>query len=276
MINRISVIISTYNQPEFLELTLKSFASQRHINYNNCEIIVADDGSKISTKELINDVQINFPCKILHVWHPDDGFRKSSILNKAVIASSGDYLLFVDGDCVVSVDFIANQIKLAEKKYFVAGNRVLLSKIFTERVVNDKLDLQKIPSLSWLFLALSKKTNKLFHWVRLSPTGLWRKLRNNNWRYPKGCNVAVWKEDYIKVNGYEETYTGWGHEDADFFIRLLHSDVRVKDGRFSVPVYHLWHKLNLRDNEQENLKRMMSRADDKSCIRAKLGIEQYC
>lgn len=273
--NKISVVISTYNQPEFLELALKSLANQIGVICDNYEVIVADDGSNESTAKLINQIQINYRPKLLHIWHPDDGFRKSMILNKAVLASTGDYLLFVDGDCVVNNDFIYNHLQLAEKGYFVAGNRVLLNKAFTEQVVKNKINLQNISSLDWLFFAITKKSNKLLHWLRLNYNGRWRKMRQSDWRYPKGCNIGVWKSDYIKVNGYDELFTGWGHEDADFFIRLLHSGVLIKDGRFSVPVLHLWHKLAPRVREQENFKKMMAIAGNQQYVLAECGFSNH-
>lgn len=275
MVNKISIVVSTYNQPEFLSLVLSSLANQVGISYANCEVIIADDGSTYDTKKVVTHFQESYPCKLVHMWHDDAGFRKAMILNKAVAMASGSYLIFIDGDCTVGKDFIYKHIKLAEQKYFVAGNRVLLSESFTKEIVKNRLNLQNKSFVEWMIMALSKKSNKFLHWLRLSTNGAWRKSRQNDWRYPKGCNIAMWKSDYIAVNGYDENFTGWGHEDADFFIRLLHSGVRIKDGRFAVPVYHLWHKLSSRNNEKENLARMMERSRDKSCIKAKVGISQY-
>lgn len=275
MINKVSVIISTYNQPEFLKLTLQSFADQKGINYKNCEVIIADDGSKEDTSNLIAKYKVNYPCRLLHVWHHDNGFRKAAILNKAVRASVGEYLLFVDGDCVVNADFIANHLRLAELGYFVAGNRVLLNEEFTKQVIQKRINLQNISVVMWLFFAISMKSNKFLHWMRLGANANWRKSRSTNWRYPKGCNIAIWKSDYLSINGYDESFEGWGHEDADLFIRLLHNHILIKDGRFYVPVFHLWHKLNSRENEDENLQRMIVRANDKSYIQALLGIHQH-
>lgn len=267
-----SIIISTYNQPDYLQLILKSLATQEKIDYTQHEVIIADDGSKNDTAEIIHKFQENYPCTLKHIWHPDDGFRKAMILNKAAIAATGDYLIFIDGDCIVGKDFVANQLNLAEPGYYVAGDRVLLSQQYTQEIIHHHIDLQRISTFNWFKLYLRKSSNKLLHCLRLGSNGKWRKLRQKNWRYPKGCNIAVWKSDYIAVNGYDEIFVGWGHEDTDFFIRLIHNRIFIKNGRFSAPVYHLWHKFSPRDNEQENLKKMIERSKDTNCIRAECGI----
>jgi len=271
---KISLIISTYNQPDFLRLTLKSLANQDKVDYAQCEVIIADDGSEHNTTELISQFQTSYPCRLKHIWHTDDGFRKAMILNKAVAAATGDYLIFLDGDCIVNSHFVVNHLVLAESGYFIAGSRVLLSQQYTQEIIQHDIDLQSITPFHWAKLYFTKKTNKLLHCISLAPNGKWRKLRQMNWRYPKGCNVALWKADYLAINGYDEVYSGWGHEDADFFIRLIHHHVLIKDGRFSVPVYHLWHKLSSRESEPNNLQRVLVRSIDKDCIYAEQGIDQ--
>ncbi|RTK94622.1 MAG: glycosyltransferase [Neisseriaceae bacterium] len=271
----ISIIISTYNQPDYLKLTLQSIAKQENISFNMLEVLIADDGSQDDTSNLIKELIPSYPCQIKHIWHEDLGFRKSAILNKAVAASVGEYLIFIDGDCVIPADYISSQLKLRETGYFVAGNRVLMSKEYTTEILRENIALESLHKLQWIVLYIKKSTNKLLHFVRLPPNSNWRKLRRTNWRYPKGCNIGVSRDDYIAVNGYDESFSGWGHEDADFFVRLLHNNIYIKDGRFSVPVFHLWHKLNSRENEEENMKRLQHRIDDKNLITAKLGLSQY-
>lgn len=272
---KISVIISTYNQPCYLDLVLKSLSNQININFNDYEVIIADDGSSNDTELIISAYKSNFPFKFLHVWHNDYGFRKAHILNKSVAASTGDYLIFIDGDCIVSEDFLYGHAKMAEVGFFIAGNRVLLSKDFTSEIVEKNINLHNITKLKWLFLYLNSSVNKLSHWIRLSYNGKFRKLRSDNWKYPKGCNISLWKDSYIAINGYDESFSGWGHEDADFFIRLLHFGIKIKDGRLAVPVYHLWHKFNDRSNEQSNLKLLYSRVVDDNFIKAIDGIDKY-
>lgn len=270
-----SVIISTYNQPQYLELTLKSILAQVGIEFSNIEIIVADDGSSDETKILIDTIRNKLPCSIKHVWHEDRGFRKSTILNKAVSCSVGEYLIFVDGDCVVPRDYIKNQLLIAENGYFVAGNRVLLSQEYSVNIVKNQIEVNYNSNITWMSLYFKKHSNKLLHFLRFPTTCGWRKLRKSNWKYPKGCNMAVWRKDYYKVNGYDELFNGWGHEDADFFVRLLHSGIFIKDGRFCVPVFHLWHKFNSRDNEAENMRKLLERIGNVDLVDAVDGVNKY-
>lgn len=273
--NKISIILATYNWHTALDIILDNLARQLK-RKNNVEIIIADDGSSTLTKEIISKHQA-FNSQIKHVWHEDNGFRKSIILNKAVAESSGDYLIFLDGDCVPFPDFIDNHITLAEQCYFVAGNRVLLSQKFTKELISKPQIVQNIVKwrlFNWIFAKISKNVNRMFPKLRLG-NGKWRYARSTNWKYPKGCNFALWREDFVAVNGFDEDFSGWGHEDADLFIRLIHNGIKIKDGRFSVPVLHLWHKESDRAQERSNWDRLMQRVEDKNCIKATTGFNQY-
>ena len=125
----VSVIITTYNSPNFLEQCLNSFLTQKDKNF---EIIVADDGSTKDTEKLIK--QYENKLKISHVWHSDDGFRAAKIRNEAVKISTGNYLVFIDGDCIAFDDFIENHKKIAENGYFARGNRAMLSQTFSKKI----------------------------------------------------------------------------------------------------------------------------------------------
>lgn len=270
-----SIILATYNWPQALDLCLTHLTPQI-LKHPDIELIIADDGSGIETTQIINKYQVILKNQIKHVWHEDNGFQKSLILNKAVTASKGHYLIFLDSDCIPFDDYIQQQLALAQSGYFVAGNRVLLSKLFTEQT------LQRSPSsiqvilkwspFKWICSYLKKQTNKLLPWLRLKTTAKWRYARSLNWKYPKGCNFAVWKNDFIQINGFDHSFSGWGHEDADLFIRLIHHGIKVKDGRFSIPVLHLWHKESSRFNEVINYQKLMERVADKNFVKAVSGL----
>lgn len=273
---KISLIISTYNRPDTLELVLMSVAKQIIPSGSVLEVLVADDGSGIETKSLVTRFQQNFPFELLHIWHEDIGFRLAAIRNLATSKSSGEYLIFIDGDCLIAPDFILNQTQLAEKGYFVGGNRVLLRESYTKFALGNKLiNIATTSVVSSVLARLSGKTNKWLPALRLNPLASWRKKYAQNWRRPKGCNMALWRQDCLAVNGFDEGFAGWGHEDADFLVRLLHAGIQIKDGRFAAPVYHLWHKVNDRSNEAENMARLMERVNDKDFIRAADGVDKY-
>ncbi len=272
-----TVVLSTYNWRAALNLILNSLLPQLK-THTDTELIIADDGSAFDTKELIQSYQQQLPGRIMHIWHEDAGFRKSVILNKAVSAASGDYLLFLDGDCIPFPDYITQHKQLAQVGYFVAGNRVLLSKEYTAKLINNPVLVNQIFSwglISWFRAKMHKKVNKIFSFLRLDPASGWRYSRAQNWKYPKGCNIGMFKADFAAVNGYDEVFSGWGHEDADLFIRLLHNNIKIKDGRFAIPVLHLWHKESSRVNESANYARLMDRLQDKSCIQAQDGLNKY-
>ena len=276
----VSLIINTYNHVDKLRLILNSCLAQKfsgEVVIDDIELIVADDGSRSDTAELIKNYQEKCQFKLKHVWHEDNGFRRTVILNKAVAQASGDYIIFLDGDCVLFPDYIMQHIKLAEKGFFVAGNRVLLSPEFSQVLLTDNTLVKNIYSwslLGWIIAKITKKVNKILPWLRLGGVS-WRKSRQNNWKYPKGCNIGMWRDDFINVNGFDELFIGWGHEDADLFIRLLHSGIKIKDGRFAVPVLHLWHKENDQSNEKENYQRMIERANNFLVVKAEVGVSQY-
>lgn len=264
---KISVIVTTYNRPNALDITLNSLQQQIILPF---ETIVADDGSSSSTQSIVKQ----YP-QVKHVWHKDNGFQAASIRNKAVVKSTGDYLIFIDGDIVVFPDFITQHIKLAEANCFIAGNRILLNSLLTKQweiKQNNPLQWNKI---DWIKARFNHSINRLSPLIRLSTEAAWRKYRPEQWQGVRTCNLAVAKKDFLAINGFDETYQGWGHEDADLAIRLIHNKIYRKDGRFAIPVLHLWHPENSRHNEQKNWQRLQKRLTNKQIIKAKKGVDQY-
>lgn len=274
-----SIIISTYNYPDALDLLLSSLIPQVK-QFPETEIMIADDGSGEATNAIIQKYQHLLPA-IKHIWHEDCGFQKATILNKAVMASTGDYLIFLDGDCVPFPDYVQTHLHFAEKNYFVAGHRILLSQDFTNTLLNKKIDLENLFNALWLKLYFQKKANKIIpkiksRFVKKILQGICFAYRQKTkWQSPKGCNFAVFREDFFAVNGFDEQYQGWGHEDSDLFIRLIHYGVYIKDAKFFIPVMHLWHPLVTRNNASDNYAMLLQHADNKNCIGAKAGINQY-
>jgi glycosyltransferase involved in cell wall biosynthesis len=238
------------------------------------EVLVADDGSRKETAAAVAEVGVNFPVPLVHLWQTDDGFRAAAARNLAVAASRGDYLVFVDGDCVLRPDFVARHRALAEPAWFVAGNRVLLSESFTKKVLQTPMiELHGDSRLSWLGRRFSGAINR---WLPLCfvPGNGWRKRQPQRWQGARTCNLALWRSDFEAINGFDEAFQGWGHEDADLAIRLLHAGVQRKDGRFATAVLHLWHHENDRSNLAENERRLAEiLAGDRR--RAAVGIDTY-
>ncbi len=267
----ISVIVTTYNWPQALLLCLKSLYAQTDVYF---EIIIADDGSRPENLALIEVMLSAAPVKVQLAHHADLGFRAAAIRNKAVALSQGEYLVFVDGDCVLPRDFIAQHRTLAEQGYFVPGNRVLLSQQYTHQVLQDNIELQQLSRGYLGLMWLQGNINRISALMRL-PLGALRKWRPKKWQQAMTCNLAIWRSDFIQINGFDEIFEGWGYEDSDLVIRLIHQGVKRKEGRFALPVFHLWHAQNDRSQETSNLERLHARLADKHIIRAAQGVSQY-
>ena len=267
----IAVIVTTYNRPDALAAVLEGFLSQSDRNF---ELLIADDGSKSDTADMIAQYQKRAPFAIRHIWQEDDGFRAAAIRNRAIAASNADYIVLIDGDCVPPVDFVASQRALAEPGWFLAGNRLMLTQEFTQQVLHDKLPIHLWRLRDWLPALRRGYIERWLPLIRLMHLGPLRKLTPQRWKGAKTCNLSAYRKDLLTVNGLDESYTGWGLEDSDLVIRLLRAGIHHKSARFSVPVLHLWHKENDRSNLLQNQQRLDA-ALAATHIRAQRGVDQY-
>jgi len=247
----ISVIVSTYNREDALDVVLRALARQSDRNF---EIVVADDGSGPATARVVRDWAARNPVPIKHVWHDDRGFRLAEIRNRGIRASSGAYIVFLDGDCIARRDFVAKHRRLAEPRWFVTGTRILLSRELTDRILHEGLE----PELWGLARFMAHRLRH--HFNRVAPLlalrlGPMRKLMAHRWRGARGSNMAFWRADLERVGGFDTSFSGWGREDSDIFIRMIRAGVRRKDGRFASGVLHLWHpdadRSHLDDNDRQ-------------------------
>lgn len=267
---KISVIITTYNWPQALRAVLFALMNQ---SCQDFEIIIADDGSKTETKDLIFSWSKKLNVPLHHVFQEDRGFRASAIRNKAILKANAPYLLFIDGDCVPPISCIEKHLALREKGYFVVGNRVLLSKNFTLQVLSENLRIETWSFWRWMITRIKGGCNRLSPFIRL-PLNLLRKMRPTTWKGAMGCHLAIWKEDLLRVNGWEEEYEGWGYEDSDLVVRLIQAGVKRKEARFAIPVIHLWHPIRSREDEAENWKKLQNRKQFQNYSAIK-GLNQY-
>ncbi|TKG92329.1 glycosyltransferase [Puteibacter caeruleilacunae] len=231
---KVTLIISTYNRPDALKQTLNSILYQ---SKNPDEVIIADDGSNGDTHKLILEYKKRITCPIHHIWHPDKGYRLAAIRNKALKKASSDYIIFIDGDIILDVNFIEDHLSIAKPDYFVNGSRVILSEKVTRRITSgrtcsnilegakNKLNGYRIP---WLHKLIS------------GPTKSHKRIR--------GCNMAFWKKDLENIGGYDERYIGWGLSDSDLVIRLMKSGIKRKNMKFLGICYHLYHEFADRSN----------------------------
>ncbi|HWL06525.1 MAG TPA: glycosyltransferase family 2 protein [Xanthobacteraceae bacterium] len=233
----ISVIVTTYNRPDALNAVLRGLSRQSDAAF---EVIIADDGSRDDTRQLVESWRGRVRG-LAHVWQPDTGFRPGEARNLAVRASRGDYLIFLDGDCIPRADFVARHRRLARSGWLVAGNRILLSADLTERVLREGLEPEQWRFGEIVHHRVSAGLNRLLPVLRL-PMGILRHGRAGDWKGVRTCNMAVWRADFMRVDGFDHAFNGWGREDSDLAVRLIHAGVRRADGRFATGVFHLWHR----------------------------------
>ncbi|HEX8602933.1 MAG TPA: glycosyltransferase family 2 protein [Pseudoduganella sp.] len=267
--SKISVIVTTYNRPDALTAVIEACFAQDDPHY---EIIIADDGSTNNTRDCVAALCARAPVPLRHVWQPDEGFRAARVRNLGTLAASGDYIVFLDGDCIPEKNFVSQHRKLAKRGFIVSGSRVLMSEQYTRTLLDAHIDLHRLRWSERLRLRLGGHFNKFLQTVLVLPD-VGRERRKFTWRRIKSCNLAVWRSDLDRVNGFDQSFTGWGHEDSDLVVRLFNAGVLRKDGAFATEVYHLWHHENPRDQTTSNRKVVLQRAAD-GTIRAKAGLEE--
>jgi glycosyltransferase involved in cell wall biosynthesis len=251
----ISVVVTTYNRSDALAQVLGGLARQSDTNF---EIIVADDGSIEPQRDAVRTSALTLGLSLTHVWHPDVGFTASRVRNRGVSVARGIYLVFLDGDCVPDVDFVQQHRRLAELGCFVNGSRVLLSEKFTQGVVSGVVPVVGRSIGFWLARKFKGDASKLLGFLRL-PDGFWRKRIDFSWRGIRSCNMAVWRTDFERVNGFDESFVGWGHEDADFVLRLHNAGSVRKNGYCATEVFHLWHNEASRVQASSNADKVIER-----------------
>lgn len=235
----VSVLISTYNWKEALALCVRSVLRQ---TVRPAEIVIADDGSRDDTRATIEALRRETDIPIVHVWQEDCGFRKTEILNKAILKVSHPYIVQIDGDVVLERHFIEDHLEVAEKGCFVCGSRVGLKPEMTARFLREGVDFRP----PFLQLGLGYALNSL----RIGPLRRYLAPRfgQKDLTRLRGCNMAFWREDLLRVNGYNEDLTMWGQEDTEIAYRLMHAGVCKRFLKAGGVEYHLWHKPASRAN----------------------------
>lgn len=237
---KVALLISTYNWPEALEIVLLSVLRQSRMPD---EVLIADDGSDERTARLIETYRTGHRLPITHVWHEDQGFRKSIILNKAVKQASAPYVIEIDGDIILHPHFIADHLRAAERGYFVQGSRAMIG----ERKSGEILRTKK-----WNIHAFARGMTTRFNAIRFPLLSGLFKTDPQSSHNVKGCNLAFWLEDYVRINGYYNGFEGWGWEDYEFAERLINAGIRKKRLKWAAVGYHIFHALYSRGNFEPN------------------------
>lgn len=235
---QISIIITTYNSEEWLKKVLEGYLVQTEKNF---EIIIADDGSTEKTKAIIELFSSKFSHPIIHVWQEDQGFRKTRILNKAILKSTTNYLLFSDGDCIPRKDFVAQHLKHKEIGYFLSGGYFKLPLSISKEINSQDISSNRCFQIRWL---IQKKIPLQFKVVKLTNTPIFASFMN--WITPtkktfNGHNSSCFKSDLLAVNGFNEDMQ-YGGLDRELGERLFHLGIKSKQIRYSAICLHLDHE----------------------------------
>jgi glycosyltransferase involved in cell wall biosynthesis len=257
----ISLVISTYNQPLALA---QVFAGVRRQTRQPAEILISDDGSGEPTRQLIQEFAASSPVPVRHIWHPDDGFRKTTILNQTVLAAAGDYLVFTDADCVPHEQFVADHAALAERNFWVQGRRCFVREEFVPAFAADQT-----PVWWWMLTGKITGAAKGVRW----PVAIIR--RDTKQRGIIGCNMGFWRDDLLAVNGFDEAYTGWGvGEDSDLGTRVYHLGRQRKFVYGRAITFHLNHPMAPKGHHAASLARLAETIRTRK-IRCEQGLDRH-
>jgi glycosyltransferase involved in cell wall biosynthesis len=255
-----SIVVSTYNRPDALALVLAALRAQDHLPD---EVLVADDGSDARTATLVASIASTFPVPLHHVWHADEGFRAGAIRNRAIAAATGAYVLQLDGDIVLHRAAVRHHLAFARPDTFVQGSRALLDRALTEQLLRT----QRIGAHPFERGVGHRLNGWYLPWLAPFGTGAPRDPLVR----VRGCHVAYWRADALRVNGYNEAMTGWGLEDSEFVARLQHAGVTRRTLKFAAVAWHLWHEERPRDAVPAN-RAIYDRTIAERATRCALGI----
>lgn len=225
-----SLVTPTYNWPQALDLLLLSIMNQTVLPN---EVIIADDGSKSDTKDLIEEYQKIFPVPLLHIWHEDIKNRKPRIMNKAIAKAQYEYIIEIDGDIIMNKHFVEDHLHFAQKGFYLFGSRVniqasLLDKLFSKKIIH--------------FNFFSKGIKKRGRTIRIPFMMNFAEIAEKRSSKLRGCNMSFWREDFIKINGFNESLVGWGIDDSEMTERLHNLGIKGKRLKFAGIAYHIYHR----------------------------------
>jgi len=239
---RVSLLITTFDRPDALACVLASIERQSELPD---EVVIADDGSGPDTRDLIASFRKRIPREIQHAWQPHDGPRVGRARNLGIVMATCDYLVQIDGDMVLHPEFIADHRRAAQPGDWVQGTRILLDKSCTRDLISEG-------PRTFGPLAAGLGFKRRAYAIRLPRTGALLRNTANAFVAVKGCNQGFWRADLERINGYNEDMIGWGSEDKELAVRLMHAGVRHSTLIFGGIAYHLHHAAAPRDRHAIN------------------------
>lgn len=258
----IALLINTYEQPDYLRRVLAAVARQTRLPE---QVLLSDDGSGPETRSVFAAWSSGQRFQCEHVWQKHQGFRRARVLNQTIAKAGAEFLVFLDGDTVPHPRFVEDHQRLAIRGTFTQGHRALIGERAANRFGRNEFKADRRAAFCRAQLSGLKHA---FRWPRP-----WRSFRRDL-RGIRGCNLGIWRDDLVLVNGYNEAFEGWGREDSELAVRLMNSDRRRLDVRGWALCYHLWHppvsRTALPRNDQ-----LLEEALNSRIQRCKLGLDQY-
>jgi glycosyltransferase involved in cell wall biosynthesis len=258
----LALVINTHNQPEYLDRVLNAVADQTRLPD---EVLLADDGSANDTRELFQGWAATQKFHSSHLWQKNEGFRRSRILNQAIAAARSDYVVFLDGDTVPHPDFIADHFAAARRGFFVQGHRALVEQKAAVWFGKNNFRTDRRRAV---FQNQISGLKNAFRW----PFALCK--IKTHLRGIRGCNLAIWRDELVRVNGYNEAFVGWGREDSELAVRLMNAGIERLDLRGRAVCFHLWHPPASRDSFAVN-EQLLQKALSQNGSRCDLGLSSH-
>ena len=259
---RIGLIISTYNQPEFLGLVLASVTGQSRLPD---QLLIADDGSSAETRSMVDDFRATATFPVEHCWQDDKGFRKTRILNRAILRADTDYLVFSDGDMLLHSQYIQDHCDIAVRGRYTQGRRICLNQAATHRVLQSGET-----AINWWQRGLNRRLQIIRNRLLMSMAS----SRGTSLKNSRGCNQAFWREDLLAVNGLEENMQGWGREDSELCARLHNLGRHRFYARHWALAFHLYHPELSRNRDDRNMQ-LLQQTIDSGRQKAICGLGQH-
>lgn len=270
---KVSLIIAVYKNIKYLELIIETLKYQ---TYKNFEVVIVEDGSCSQMKEYISSIR---DLDIKHTTQEDLGVRKARSQNNGIIASAGEYLIFIDGDCLLYSNFIEGHINLSENGYVLSGRRLNIPEVLTNKLLGKRIqayDIEKNLLTKYLYMAFNKET-RFEQGIYLKP-GSWiykilaKKTRNTA---ILGCNFSCWKKDIVALNGFDESYGETAiPDDMDWDWRFTAYGLKIRSCKNVANMFHLKHKIHDRGDASNQLQNMRIKMNNNQYV-CKIGLNTH-
>jgi glycosyltransferase involved in cell wall biosynthesis len=260
---RVAVVMTTYETPQALDQVLAGYAAQSR---RPDQVVVADDGSGDTTRAVVERWRAAGAFELIHVWQPNNGYRRSRILNMGIAASDADYFIFTDGDCLPHRHFVRDHLRLAQTGFWVQGKRAQIREGFARQATAADASGLVLWWRGWLWRSR--------YGIRWPIPIVWRQTEGPLRERALGSNMAMWATDLRAINGFNEAFVGWGSEDREITVRLHNLGRRKKFVLGRALQYHLDHPPTSRQHAKDNGE-ILNRVRSQALTRCDQGLDAH-